>query len=140
MSKQRLISAHNWFYNERGFIWQSDFERLGKLEHWELLDDRNRVFVGDCEDACLTIMNRLLGQRVDARSLFIVRCASELCPSNQAFDHAILGLKVGDKWYFSDNRYPRYPAAHLHNLRSYKLYDAVSVDNLRGEGKPRLFV
>lgn len=140
MSKQQLIDAHNWFYKERGFVWRSDLERLGSIEYWQVLTNEDGPFVGDCEDAALTIMNRLVAQGANPDGLFIVRCATEACPDGHAFDHAILGLKVGDEWFFSDNRFEAHPACTMRDLMGYRLYDAVSLDNLRGSGSPELFL
>ncbi len=131
-----FIKAHNWLYKDMGFIWESDISRLNKPESWEILQGPH---VGDCEDAALTIMNRLMEQGVDADTLRIIRCAIEYTPEDVPFNHAILGLKDGDKWYFSDNRYPTLPACTPSDLASYRFYDAVSLDNLRGTGKPKLF-
>ena len=85
-------------------------------------------------------MNRLIMQGVDSHSLFIIRCATELCPEGHVFDHAILGIEIDGEWRFSDNRYPQYPGCTKRDLMSYTLYDAVSVENLRGNGSARLFV
>lgn len=139
MSKERLIKVHNWFYKERGFKWISDKERLGKWDHWEVLQNENGVFEGDCEDAALTIMNKLIEEGVPHDRLFIVRCATEVIKEGNLIDHAILGYVEDEEWYFSDNRYQSYPACDLRSLGGYKLYDAVSVDNLMGVGKPLLF-
>jgi hypothetical protein len=140
MSKQKLVHAHNWFYQERGFRWESDLKRLNSLDYWQILQNEEGPFVGDCEDAALTIMNRLLLQGVDAGSLFTVRCATEACHPDHKFDHAILALKVGDDWFFSDNRFPQFPACTKRDLVRYTMYDCVSIDNLRGSGSPELFV
>lgn len=140
MPRQKLVDAHNWFYRERGFAWKSDLERLGSIERWQILTNDEGPFVGDCEDAALTIMNRLVSQGVDPDTLFIVRCATEVCPKEHVFDHAILALKEGDEWFFSDNRFEAYPACTMRDLMGYKLYDCVSLDNLRGAGSPVLFV
>jgi len=131
-----FIKAHNWLYKDMGFIWESDISRLGKPESWVILQDH---YVGDCEDAALTIMNRLIEQGVDADTLRIIRCAVEYTRGDVPFNHAILALIDGDKWYFSDNRYPTLPACTPADLASYRFYDAVSLDNLRGIGKPKLF-
>ena len=136
MSLDLFTKAHNWLYKDMGFIWESDISRLGKIESWVILQDQ---YVGDCEDAALTIMNRLMEQGVDADALRIIRCAVEYTPEDVPFNHAILGLKDGDKWYFSDNRYSTLPACTPSDLSSYRFYDAVSLDNLRGIGKPKLF-
>jgi predicted transglutaminase-like cysteine proteinase len=136
MSLDLFIKAHNWLYKDMGFIWESDISRLGKLESWVILRD---PYVGDCEDAALTIMNRLLEQGVDASTLRIVRCAVERTPYHVPFNHAILSLKDGDKWYFSDNRLRNLPACTPADISLYRFYDAVSLDNLRGVGKPKLF-
>lgn len=134
MSRKALIEAHDWFYNQRGFVWMSDIERLGKLEDWEILRGDEGPFYGDCEDACLTIMNRLLEDDVDS---VIVRCATEVCPRNKLFDHAVLAVPVDGRWYYSDNRFPRHPGAS--RLPGYIFYDHVTIENIRGKGKPELF-
>jgi predicted transglutaminase-like cysteine proteinase len=136
MSLELFEKAHNWLYKDMSFVWKSDKSRLGKLDSWEIL---KAPYVGDCEDAALTIMNRLLKQGVDAATLRIIRCAIEYTPDSVRFNHAILGIKDGDKWYFSDNRYPSLPACTPADLASYRFYDAVSLDNLRCIGKPKLF-
>lgn len=139
MSVKKLIEAHEWFYDEIGFVWKSDQERLNEIDRWQILTLVMGYFVGDCEDAALTIMNKLLSMGVDPSKLFIIRCATEVCKPSKAFDHAILVyIDDNDEWYFSDNRYIQYPACDLRSLRSYKLFDMVSIDNLRGIGKPKL--
>jgi predicted transglutaminase-like cysteine proteinase len=128
--------AHDWLYKEMCFVWKSDIDRLNKLESWEILKP---PYIGDCEDAALTIMNCLLEQGVDSDSLRIIRCAIEFTDKNINFNHAVLGIKDGDKWYLSDNRFIRLPACTMADLASYRFYDAVSLENLRGIGKPKLF-
>jgi predicted transglutaminase-like cysteine proteinase len=128
--------AHDWLYKEMSFVWESDIDRLNKIESWEILKP---PYVGDCEDAALTIMNRLLEQGVNADSLRIIRCAIEFTDKDIKFNHAILGFKEGDKWYLSDNRFISLPACTMADLASYRFYDAVSLENLRGIGKPKLF-
>jgi predicted transglutaminase-like cysteine proteinase len=132
MSLDLLKKAHEWLYKEMGFTWKSDISRLGKIESWEVLDP---PYVGDCEDAALTIMNRLLEQDVNSDTLSIVRCATKI--RTKYFDHAIL-LFIDDdgNWYFSDclHKYIMRPS----DLGKYLMYDAVSLDNLRGVGKPKL--
>jgi predicted transglutaminase-like cysteine proteinase len=136
MSLDLFTKAHNWLYKEMGFVWKSDIERLSKFESWEILKG---PYVGDCEDAALTTMNRLLEQGVNADILRIIRCAIEFTDKNIKFNHAILGIKDGDKWYLSDNRFISLPACTMADLASYRFYDAVSLENLRGTGKPKLF-
>jgi predicted transglutaminase-like cysteine proteinase len=140
MSKAKLKRAHNWFYQDRGFRWESDFNRLGTPEHWQILKSTKGVFVGDCEDAALTIMNRLILDGVGESSLSIVRCATEVCPPGVSFDHAVLAFIDGKNWLFSDNRFYKFPAATRSDLRGYTFYDSVSIANLRGAGSPMLFI
>jgi predicted transglutaminase-like cysteine proteinase len=139
MSKLKLIDAHNWFYVERKFNYEPDPNRLGQTGKWHILQNESGPFEGDCEDCALTIMNRLIEQGVAESHLFIVRCATENCPKDVPFNHAILGYLDGEDWWFSDNRRISTPAAHQTTIKNYKLYDAVSIDNLRGIGKPELF-
>lgn len=139
MSKEIMIEAHNWFYKERGFEWVSDKERTGKLEHWQVLTNKAGMFKGDCEDAALTVLNKMLELGVDIERVFIVRCNTENRRIGSDFNHAILGYVEEGVWYFSDNRYQDYPACNLRSLMGYGLYDCVSVDNLYGIGKPKLF-
>jgi predicted transglutaminase-like cysteine proteinase len=139
MSKQIMVAAHQWFYVERGFIYTPDIN-LGKHGTWRILQNKTGPFKGDCEDAALTIMDRMVQKGVAESDLFIVRCATENCPKEVPFNHAILGYRDGGEWWFSDNRRISTPAAHQTTIKDYKLYDAVSIDNLRGIGKPELFI
>ena len=140
MSKLKLIAAHEWFYVERKFKFISDPDRLGRIERWQILQNTEGPFEGDCEDCALTIMNRLIEQDVNKDDLFIVRCATETCPKDMTFNHVILGYKDGDDWWFSDNRRIKNPAAHKTIIKDYKFYDAISIDNLRGIARPKLFL
>jgi predicted transglutaminase-like cysteine proteinase len=129
-------AAHRWLYMDHGFCWRSDQERLQQLDKWQLCEYRDDIFIGDCEDACLTIMERLL--ETGGPTTYILRVATEMCDSHHAFDHAILGYRTGDEWWISDNRYPRF-VLKASDLPNYKFYDAVSVENIRGRGFPKLF-
>jgi len=138
VSLELLKKAHNWFHEENEYIYAYDLARLGQLEHWQIIKPNNGIFRGDCEDAALAKMNYMLRKGSPEKDVFIVRCATELCPRDKPFDHAILLCIDNGQWWFSDIRYVQYGAVSIRSLRSYNLYDAVSIDNLRGIGTPKL--
>jgi len=136
MSLALLKEAHEWFHDEHDYIYRPD-GNIGYIDRWQILKPVNGQFKGDCEDTALTKMDYMLGKGAYPDDLYIVRCATEMCPRDKPFDHAILlFIDNNGKWYFCDQRYSQYGVISIRDLKGYNLYDAVSLDNLRGVGKP----
>jgi len=130
--------CHEWFYEDHDFNWQSDLERVKSMDKWLILKPVDGVFTGDCEDAALTIINKCLSIGFSEEHLYVCRVATPNCPKQHQYDHAVaLFIDAEGKWWISDNRCSN-AILNLFDLGDYKFYDAVSIDNLRGNGVPKL--
>lgn len=57
------------------FVYVSDQKQYGKLEHWnDLQEVANGKLAGDCEDFCITLVNRsvAIGANLDDFTLYLV--------------------------------------------------------------------
>tara|TARA_R110002153_G_scaffold191269_2_gene344237 strand:- start:7722 stop:8147 length:426 start_codon:yes stop_codon:yes gene_type:complete len=138
MSLSIFKDCHNWFYSDHSFEWTDDNENFKHFDKWIVLKPVEGIFKGDCEDAALTIINRSLALGVQKDQLYVCRVATQNCPKHHSFDHAVaLFISDDGKWWISDNRYSS-AVLNLFDIGGYTFYDAVSIDNLRGIGEPKL--
>lgn len=157
MSLKLFKRSHEWFYDDIGFIWTSDKDKHSVNERWVIqrLPKNGNKFLCDCEDAAATIINDCITLIINERQrngrkasdderkeiesrFYILRVATQQCLSAHEFDHAV-ALYIDDKgdWWLSDNRY-RNSVLNLFDFGAYKFHSAVSIDNMRGIGKPKL--
>lgn len=105
--------------------WVSDLERFKSRDHWEEFSDavhKRQVFRGDCDDFALTILAYGIKYGGWDRGLCrVARVATELCPENSDFDHAVAvydGIVL-------DNRMPR--PVRMGYLTQYRFYDYAAI-------------
>ena len=136
--EQNLTNAHNKLY--KNWKYMSDMDKYGRLDLYTIPAIVDGVNTGDCEDGALFVMNEMLKNDPDGLlegKLFIARVNTSNS-KNEHIDHAILAVMVGEnEWLFSDNRYKKELLSSF-AISTYEVYDAVSVDNLRGIGSPKL--
>jgi hypothetical protein len=137
MSVSVFQAAHNRLYRDEGFIWIADDVLYGMPEAWRSMRNQTPPYRGDCEDAALTIIEWALEAGCPRESLAVARVATELCPPGVPFDHAVAVYLDGAKiTHVSDNRYPR-RLITTGDLRHYRFYDLVTLDNLRDKTPAR---
>ena len=143
------VKSGSRFAKERGFSGMSDVE-IGSVTpdgEAEVFDFEvegthgffyyNGIYGHNCEDAALTIIEWALEAGCPRESLAVARVATELCPPGVPFDHAVAVYLDGAKiTHVSDNRYPR-RLITTGDLRHYRFYDLVTLDNLRDKTPAR---
>lgn len=132
-----FTKVHNDFYS--CYEYMTDIRRVKKKDLWEVLvKEEDGIYRGDCEDAALTIWNECVKRGMDKHKFHIIRCATERCPSNWKFDHAVLGFSTEEGVLISDNRYQDYPASPMSDFHEYSWFDAISYTSLTEGEMPSL--
>ncbi|ATC93516.1 hypothetical protein [Pseudoalteromonas tunicata] len=144
-NKQNLAlfeNAHHAFYGCQRFEYMTDREQYRTPEHWRsLLPQFNagQTMRGDCEDAALTVLELALLSGVDKACLAIARVATEVCPKEHDFDHAVAVLlgENGAVLAVSDNRFSQRPQQPT--WFNYRWFDCIAVNALATGAPATLF-